>query len=257
MSINISTSLPMIKSLMRQNLRARPQRARSAGFTLIELMVSLVLGLVVIGGVMGVFMSTYQANAQNIKAVRLNEEMRAVMSLMTRDIRRAGVRTLAWQPSLLGSDNPFSTAPTAGMWTVSNMSGVAANSCVRLAYSVSTGDGTADDDTAATNRFGYRLNTAGEIETYNHTGTWSCGGGGWQPVTDGNIAWVRSLVFTTTTEPGMSGVAVRTVIVNLRAATHTRSLDPNNATTTADCTNIDVVCRQLVEKIRLRNDAVL
>nr|ART36070.1 B541 [uncultured bacterium] len=226
---------------------------RNRGFTLIELMVALVLGLVVVGGVMGVFMSTYQSNSQNIKAVRLNEEMRAVMSMMTRDIRRAGTRTLAWQPSLLGSDNPFSTAPSAGMWAVSNMSGAEPNSCVRLAYSISN-----DVGTDAANRFGYRLNTAGEIETYNHTGTWSCGGGGWQPVTDGNIAWVRSLVFTTTTEPGLSGlVDVRTVIVNLRAATHTRSLDPNNATATADCTNIDVVCRQLVEKIRLRNDAVL
>ena len=246
MCINLS----LITRLMRNRHLTPPQRTRAAGFTLIELMVALVLGLVVIGGVMGVFMSTYQANAQNIKAVRLNEEMRAVMSMMTRDIRRAGVRTLAWQPSLLGTPNPFSTATA---WAVSNMSGAAANSCVRLAYSISN-----DVGTDAANRFGYRLNpTTGAIETYNHTASdWHCGGANWQAVTDANIAWIRSLVFTTTTEPGMSGVAVRTVIVNLRAATHTRSANPSTITA-ADCTNIDVVCRQLVEKIRLRNDAVL
>ena len=65
---------------------------RDRGFTLIELMITLVLGLVVVGGVMSVFISTYQSNAQNIKMVRLNEEMRAVMSMMSRDIRRAGAR---------------------------------------------------------------------------------------------------------------------------------------------------------------------
>jgi len=201
---------------------------------------------------MGVFMSTYQANAQNIKAVRLNEEMRAVMSMMSRDIRRAGTRDLAWQPSLLGTDNPFSTDPASGMWTVSKMTGAADNSCVRLAYSISNDNG-ADD----ANRFGYRLNpTSGAIEAYNHTaGDWSCNAVPWQPITDQNIAWIRSLVFTTTREPG-TGVDVRTVIVNLRAATHTRSANPATLTA-ADCTNIDVVCRQLVEKIRIRNDAVL
>ena len=225
---------------------------RNRGFTLIELMVALVLGLVVVGGVMAVFMNTYQANAQNIKAVRLTEEMRAVMSLIARDIRRAGTRELAWRLTL-GTPNPFSTATAAG-WVVSNMTGAPANSCVRLAYSV-----TNDNGTAASNRYGYRLDAAGNgvIDTYNHNaGQWSCNGTGWQPVSDPKIAWIRSLVFTQSTEPGMSGVAVRTVIVNLRAGTNTRSTTPS-AITAADCAKVDVVCRQLVEKIRIRNDAVL
>ena len=229
---------------------------RNRGFTLIELMVSLVLGLVVVGGVMGVFMSTYQANAQNIKSVRLNEEMRAVMSMMSRDIRRAGVRSFDWSATTTDWFVTNYFAATGANWVVSKMTGVADdNSCVRLSYSVSN-----NSDVNPGNRFGYRLNTAGVIETYSHNAmsSWSCNGGSWQPITDGNIAWVRSLVFTTTTEPGLvGGVAVRTVVINMRAATHTRSLDPNNAATTADCTNIDVVCRQLVEKIRLRNDAIL
>lgn len=224
---------------------------RDRGFTLIELMVTLVLGLVVLGGVLGVFVSTYRANSQNIKAIRLNEEMRAVMSLISRDVRRAGTRQLAWQPSLLGSTNPFSTKTA---WAVSNMTGAVTNSCVRLAYSV-----TNDTGGAASNRYGYRLNAGGNgiVETYSHnSGQWSCNGTGWQPVTDPNIAWIQSLVFTFTNEPGLSGVAVRTVIVNLRAGTNTRSTTPS-AVTAADCAKVDVVCRQMVEKIRIRNDAVL
>ncbi len=227
---------------------------RNRGFTLIELMVALVLGLVVIGGVMGVFMSTYQANAQNIKAVRLNEEMRAVMALMSRDIRRAGVRSFAWNAT---TPNWFVTnyfAATGANWVVTRYDSTApVKSCALFAYDTN-GNNALDN----VDRMGYRLNpTTGAIEAYNHTaGGWVCNGASWQPVTDAKIAWIRSLVFTTTTEPSLPGVSVRTVIINLRAATHTRSADPATLTA-ADCTNIDVVCRQLVEKIRLRNDAVL
>lgn len=224
--------------------------ARNRGFTLIELMVSLVLGLVVIGGVMGVFISTYQANAQNIKAVRLNEEMRAVMSLMSRDIRRAGARDLAWQPSLLGTANLFANDVN---WVVSRYdSTVPTTSCVLFAY-----DSNGNDVVDNADRLGYRLRKEGALQSVEmrRTGT-ACNGGGWEKVTDENIMNVLDLDFAVTTEPGASGVEIRTVIITLDAATHTRSTTPANLTT-ADCTNIDVVCRRLVEKIRLRNDAVL
>jgi prepilin-type N-terminal cleavage/methylation domain-containing protein len=225
---------------------------RNRGFTLIELMVSLVLGLVVIGGVMGVFMSTYQANAQNIKSVRLNEEMRAVMSLMTRDIRRAGARDLAWQPSLLGTDNLFANDVN---WVVSRYdSTVPTTSCVLFAYD-SNGNDLLDD----ADRIGYRLRKEGALQSVEmrRNGTACNVAAGWEKVTDENIMNVLDLDFVVTIEPGTTtGVEVRTVIVTLDAATHTRSATPANLTT-ADCTNIDVVCRRLVEKIRLRNDAVL
>jgi prepilin-type N-terminal cleavage/methylation domain-containing protein len=223
---------------------------RNRGFTLIELMVALVLGLVVVGGVMGVFMSTYQANSQNIKAVRLNEEMRAVVSMLSRDVRRAGGKAIDWTTTAWPTTaNPLSTANS---WVISNMTGAPANSCLRLAYSASL-TGSVDS-----NRFGFRLNPGnGQVEAYNHNaGQWSCNGTNWQPLSDPNIAWIQSLNFTVTTEPGLTGVAVRTVIVNLRAGTHTRSTTPSTLTA-AQCSNVDVVCRQIQEKIRVRNDAVL
>ncbi len=244
---------------MRNRHLTPPQRTRAAGFTLIELMVALVLGLVVIGGVMGVFMSTYQANAQNIKSIRLNEEMRAVVALMSRDIRRAGSKTIDWTGTAWHvTANPMSTA---NAWVVSNMTGAPANSCVRLAYAISL-TGTTD-----TNRFGYRLNpNTGLVQAYNHQSSeWSCNSTdnfAWQPITDPKIAWIQSLSFTVTREPELTGVEVRTVIVNLRAGTNTRASDPTknaagNALSAADCNTVDVVCRQIQEKIRIRNDAVL
>ncbi len=225
---------------------------RNRGFTLIELMVALVLGLVVIGGVMGVFISTYQANAQNIKAVRLNEEMRAVMSMITRDVRRAGGRDFDWNATVnwYVSANPLATNVA---WAVSDTA-VAADACLRLAYAVSASE---------TNYVGYRLVTNGDdkgvvqLHFPTTTSNWSCAdtSNKWQAITDPEIAWIQSLSFTVTTEPEITGVEVRTVIVNLRAATHTRSADPSDSS--ADCSNVDVVCRQIQEKIRVRNDAVL
>ncbi|MGK2942934.1 MAG: PilW family protein [Immundisolibacter sp.] len=230
-------------------------RGRDRGFTLIELMVSLVLGLIVVGGVMAVFISTYQSNAQNIKAVRLNEEMRAVMSLITRDIRRAGVRSFSWNAT---TPNWFVTnnfAASGANWVVTRYdTTVPPKSCALFAYDTN-GNNTLDN----VDRMGYRLNPNGAIEAYNHTaGGWSCNGASWQPVTDERIAWVQSLVFTATTESALAsvGVNVRTVIVTLRAGTNTRSGAPATVTA-ADCSKIDVACRTLIEKIRLRNDALL
>jgi prepilin-type N-terminal cleavage/methylation domain-containing protein len=225
---------------------------RNRGFTLIELMVSLVLGLVVIGGVMGVFISTYQANAQNIKAVRLNEEMRAVMSMITRDVRRAGGRDFDWNASVnwYVSTNPLATNVA---WAVSDTA-VATDACLRLAYAVSATE---------TNYVGYRLvknsDNKGVVQMHfpPSTSNWSCAAtSNWEAITDPEIAWIQSLSFTVTTEPDVAGVEVRTVIVNLRAGTHTRDTDPSDLTAD-DCSNVDVVCRQIQEKIRVRNDAVL
>lgn len=229
---------------------------RNRGFTLIELLVSLVLGLVVVGGVMGVFVSSYQANSQNIKAIRLNEEMRAVVALMTRDIRRAGTRGFDWTTTNVSWYSTYQFGTTGTNWVVSRYDNTApVDSCVLFTYDIN-GDDTLDDG----DRFGYRLNPGtGAIEAYNHVaGQWVCNGSNaaWAQVTDPEIAWIRSLAFTATTEPGVAGILVRTVVLNLRAATHTRSTDPSNLSA-ADCSNIDVVCRQIEETIRVRNDPVL
>jgi prepilin-type N-terminal cleavage/methylation domain-containing protein len=226
---------------------------RNRGFTLIELMVALVLGLVVVGGVMGVFMSTYQANSQNIKSVRLNEDMRAVMSLITRDIRRAGIRSFNWTATTVNwyATNVF--APTGMNWIVSAYSTTEpANSCILFNYDTNNNNALDIVD----NR-GYRLHKEGTAQSIEmrRTAT-ACNGTGWEKITDENVMNVLSLDFTTTIEPGVAGVSVRSIIVTLRGATNTRSGNPATITA-ADCSNIDVVCPQLVEKIRLRNDAVL
>lgn len=64
--------------------------ARARGFSLVELLVAMVLGLIVIGAVIALVLSMMRANNQTISATRLTQELRAVAALMAADIRRAG-----------------------------------------------------------------------------------------------------------------------------------------------------------------------
>lgn len=59
------------------------------GFTLVELMVALVVGLVVVFAAVGFVFSVAKANSENIQVTRLTQELRAMTEVMARDIRRA------------------------------------------------------------------------------------------------------------------------------------------------------------------------
>lgn len=60
------------------------------GVTLVELMVGLVVGLIVIGGSLAMFLSTFQSSNHTLKMSKLNQDLTAVMQLMVNEIRRAG-----------------------------------------------------------------------------------------------------------------------------------------------------------------------
>lgn len=86
------------------------------GFTLIELMIALVLGLIVIGAVLALSLSLMRANNQTIAGTRLTQELRAVAGLVSSDLRRAGgvVDPLTVATANNGNPlNPFATITTA------------------------------------------------------------------------------------------------------------------------------------------------
>jgi type II secretory pathway pseudopilin PulG len=60
------------------------------GFSLIELMVSLVAGMIVIGAILAFTVSSLQANTEYVQATRLTHELRNVIDYTSRDLRRAG-----------------------------------------------------------------------------------------------------------------------------------------------------------------------
>jgi len=117
---------------------------RYKGFTLIEIMIALMLGIIVIGGALSIYISTIRGSANISNSARLNYDLDAVMQLMKNDIRRAGY----WGGAISGSDattNPFTSiaanniqllVPDAGDATKSN--------CILYTYD-SDGNSTPDN----------------------------------------------------------------------------------------------------------------
>ena len=87
---------------------------QQAGVTLVELMIGLLVGLIVIAAGMNIFTTSIKGQTDNINLTRLNQDMRAMMDIMVRDIRRAGFVTS--NPSRLNKNslqnNPFFEALT-------------------------------------------------------------------------------------------------------------------------------------------------
>lgn len=72
--------------------RQTPAIARiQRGFTLIELMIALVLGLIVIGGVISVLLSNQQTYRSNQALSQVQDGSRTAFEFLARDIRQAGL----------------------------------------------------------------------------------------------------------------------------------------------------------------------
>ena len=61
------------------------------GFTLVELLVALALGLLVIAAALGFFLQLLRAGTETVLATRLQQELRTTMSLVVAEVRRARV----------------------------------------------------------------------------------------------------------------------------------------------------------------------
>jgi Tfp pilus assembly protein PilW len=70
-------------------IRRHPRRVPAPGFSLVELMVALVAGLVVVGAVLALVVAIMKSNRQTLQTTRLNQELRATLAVIANDLRRA------------------------------------------------------------------------------------------------------------------------------------------------------------------------
>lgn len=95
--------------------RSRPQPPRrlpaEGGFTLIELMIALLLGILVVGGVISVFLSNKQAYTTNNALSQVQDSSRVAFEMLARDIRESGL-TGCGNTSRIA--NVLNNGPTAG-----------------------------------------------------------------------------------------------------------------------------------------------
>ncbi len=125
-------------------------RRQANGFTLVELMIAMVLGLIVIGAVLALSLSMIRANSDTIAATRLTQELRATAATITSELQRAG-----------STGNPYNLTAAAGLGTVVLAD---TNTCIRYSY---------NNGTATVNR---AISVSGGSVYMGQTGT--CGAGG-------------------------------------------------------------------------------
>lgn len=100
------------------------------GFTLVEMMVALAVGLIVSGAAAAFVVSIAKANSQDLQVTRLTQELRAVSEVINREIRRARyvadpLANVA-QGGVTGPNDPITVSDAPN--------GVGAVDCIALTY---------------------------------------------------------------------------------------------------------------------------
>lgn len=160
---------------------------RQSGLTLIELLIGMLVGLVVLGAATAAFLTSSGAQTDNLNLARLNQDMRAMMDIMTRDIRRSGYVTS--DPVTYGAQlrsNPFYAADK-------DVQVLESGSCITYSYNADSDAPPAVDDSE---HFGFRLSNNGELEMRSSgTTNTSCTNGTWETITEPEIQ-ITALSFT-------------------------------------------------------------
>jgi type IV pilus assembly protein PilW len=166
------------------------------GLTLVELMMGMLIGIIVVGGGISVFSLSVKGQSDNIKLTRLNQDLRSMMDIMVRDIRRAGFVTSDPTTNLSSLlDNPFTDDTTVGATT--DLAVHNSNTCIVYAYN-------RNDDTPTTissnERLGFkRVNTELRMRQTGSTNE-NCDNSRWQNITEAEVE-ITNLQFTLTTSP--------------------------------------------------------
>lgn len=235
---------------------------RSTGFSLVELMISITIGLIVVAGVISIFSSAIKSYSDNLKMTRLNQELRVVMDMMVRDIRRAGY----WGgTSSFGPVNPNPLNTTANrlvVGTVGATGGTVINAppntggnCIAFAYDRDgEGNFTGGDD-----QFGFRLNpTTGIINARDGgpaEGT-DCNFTAIQPITDGDTIEITTLTFTIPRVCPLTNSIGTVLLITNTAAAQYRIIRTVQITLTGQLRSDPTIARFLQETVRVQNDEI-
>lgn len=157
---------------------------KQTGFTLIELMIALVLGLIVLGATINIYIATVGSSSSIIKSARLNHDLESVMALMLNDIKRSGY----WGGANVAADsrvNLFTAATT-------NIQ-IPASTCILYSYDAD-GDGVVDSD----EYYGFRFtnNSIQMRKTGTTTADADCVDGTWEEFIDNNQLTITALQFS-------------------------------------------------------------
>ncbi|MDP2368039.1 PilW family protein [Rhodoferax sp.] len=220
---------------------------------MVELLVGVAIGLFILAGASAMFVSNVTNSRKLLLEARINQDLRATMDLLTRDLRRGAY----WGNSLAGTAVVGNTSAAA----VNPYSVATSTEATQINYAYSrdtTENGVLD---TAAEQFGFKLDATARAIQMNI-------GGVWQTLTNTDILAVPVNGFTIT--PTETTIDIRDACA--KTCTDTVLL-PSVPTATQNCPRIQVrsynivltgtsttdstVSRTLRSQVRVRNDALL
>ncbi|BAL25517.1 prepilin-type N-terminal cleavage/methylation domain-containing protein [Azoarcus sp. KH32C] len=163
-----------------------PSKATQRGFSLIELMVGITVGLFVMAAVGSFFVDYLSSNRQMIQIARLDQELRAATDILVRDLKRAGYKQDIHMDILNLSQS--STSRAATMPILDSGETVITGSQLEFWYDENS-DNTLNT-ASNTEEHGYRV-SGNALQRY-------AGNSGWQNVTDPSVIQISGLTITRT-----------------------------------------------------------
>lgn len=137
------------------------------GFSLVELMVAMVAGLLLVAAVSALFATIIKSNRTVMQVSRLNQELQAVTDMIARDIQRAGYDASAATHTLAsGATSPFYFDSTTDL----------ATNCISVKYD-DDANGVLDNTSAAGETRLYNYSSAEKAVRLGQGSTASCSAG--------------------------------------------------------------------------------
>ena len=207
------------------------------GFTLIELMISLLIASVVLISLATMFSSVIIHSKSQLNAAKLRDSLQFTLDIMTNDIRRAGYWADAHTDVGTGANNnPFMEAATDVFISANN-------SCILLSYDADhSGNLPSINPTTDDERYGFRLinNT---IQARPPGATFSCTAAtdNWENITDVNVVSITNLGFI----PDF-----KTIDINGSSQLILRNID---ITIAGHLTNDSTIAGSITRRVRVRN----
>ncbi len=109
---------------------------QSRGFSLVELMISLAIGLIVVSAVLAFTLSSLTANSEYVQSTRLSQELRNSMDFVSRELRRAGYDENMNRYTAASTLNALTISPFSYIYVEDDADGdgAANDGCVIYAY---------------------------------------------------------------------------------------------------------------------------
>lgn len=231
-------------------------KSQNRGFGLIELLISIVIGIIVVTGITSLVVATLRANTENLGMTRLTQELRGAAQLISGELKRS-----AYDQDALGDFGAGNQDSNGFVNVVFEDSGgtvldpvnnaiTEANPATCVVYGY---DENMNGELDAGEYRAFRLND-GAIEMWEgDAAVASCpGGDGWEALTDRAATEITDFAITTTPDgeafpvhsdssTGDQTLAIRKIQVRIAG----QSLQD------------DSVNRSVRETVRIRNDRVL